>query len=690
MGMEEAELAIESLYDVGDDIIGLRWLGGEFIILTEHGNVYGFNHGGLRRVMESGSKEPISQYSWNVPHLIGTASATGDGTMIRLIDLRNQNNVLLRVNDGINGLLTVNDGLAYWGGGILEGYLGLFSGDGGWRIKIDPLQALTYDDRDEKLYMVSLAGSLIAIEVGKPTVQETLGKVSGRVTKIVKHGDELILAQPDKVSIINPRLSTSDAIGIRPLSLNLSGDVLVVTTRDGEIILRNLRNNRDSVVKVDGIYKAIQHGDEVYVLTKDGVVRIVGESIEKLPLGGLPVSHVAIGDGVSLSLFDILMHGTPQPPGIDVKAMLIEERERPMYSIEINAKTVSSLTPIKNEEVVVETDEGSFNLQLDDEGRATVKLPAIGQARVKITLKRSGAKPTVIALPSPDQFVAGGHRLVRGSRLSLDELHELIIQEMLGAGGFGEVYRAYSAAEDRYVAVKLFKLSLSSIEEGLESMLGEVSTLGRLSMALNTDRKRVVELYGLHKFRIVTPGRGSAEEAYGMVMEYVDGGSLRNVINSRASFTDRMRLIIRTSEALARLHDAGVIHGDLKPENILIKNSNPLLSDFGISRVFKHLGENVVPIGYTAEYAAPEVGLGIINDKSDVYSMGTLIIELLTGKLPLGKSTNLPVKIFNEIRTLERGGELSELVSRMRGRDPDRRPSMMDVNESLIRLYGQL
>lgn len=56
--MEEAELAIESLYDVGDDIIGLRWLGGEFIILTEHGNVYGFNHGGLRRVMESGSKEP--------------------------------------------------------------------------------------------------------------------------------------------------------------------------------------------------------------------------------------------------------------------------------------------------------------------------------------------------------------------------------------------------------------------------------------------------------------------------------------------------------------------------------------------------------------------------------------------------------------------------------------------------------
>ncbi len=170
----------------------------------------------------------------------------------------------------------------------MEGYLGLFSGDGGWRIKIDPpLQALTYDDRDEKLYMVSLAGSLIAIEVGKPTVQETLGKVSGRVTKIVKHGgDELILAQPDKVSIINPRLSTSDAIGIRPLSLNLSGDVLVVTTRDGEIILRNLRNNRDSVVKVDGIYKAIQHGDEVYVLTKDGVVRIVGESIEKLPLGG--------------------------------------------------------------------------------------------------------------------------------------------------------------------------------------------------------------------------------------------------------------------------------------------------------------------------------------------------------------------------------------------------------------------
>ncbi len=680
------ELAIEYIRKLDNDIIDLGSFKNKFFVLTANGDVYRFDGKDFKRVIVSKLKGTVTQHSWNIPHMIGSTSVVGNSTIIQLIDLRSQKASLLEANDKVAGVLTTSKGLIYWGGGIIEGYLGLFTGDNSWRVKTKPIQALTYDEHDEKIYIATLTGLLTTLDVNKPTNQEALMKIQGRVIKIMKHEDSLILMQPDKISVINISSRETYPINIRPRTLNLSKGVLIITTEGDEVVLRDLGSDKSRSIKVNEVYKVIQRGDEVYVIAKDKVIRIIGNNLEEIPLEGLPASYIAVGNGVALSLFNIFMHGVFQPPKIDAKVELSIENEEPVYNIEVNVRGISSLTPIKNEELLIETNEGITGIKLNDEGKATIRLSADKQAKVKITLKQFESKPTMLNLPSLDKSVVEGIRLTKGDRLLTDG-GEFIIQEKLGSGGFGVVYRAYSAMEDRYIAVKLF----FGVSPGnLEPILDEVGKLGKLSARLNTDRKRVIELYGFHEFRAVSHGQKKGR-VYGMVMEYADGGSLRSVINSNARFNERMRYIILITEALAKLHEAGVIHGDLKPENILIKGGNPLLADFGISRIFKHVGEFVTAIGYTYAYAAPEATQkGIISEKSDVYSIGTMMIETLTGDLPAGQSTNIPIKTLNKLSQLDKGTELIELISRMRSEDPNNRPHVKDIYASLTRLYPDM
>jgi len=172
-------------------------------------------------------------------------------------------------------------------------------------------------------------------------------------------------------------------------------------------------------------------------------------------------------------------------------------------------------------------------------------------------------------------------------------------------------------------------------------------------------------------------------------MEYVEGGSLENLINAgTAPIQLRLKIAVEAAEALAKLHEANIVHGDIKPQNILLRQNHPILSDFGAARLFKAIGEALVVTQYTPAYSAPETLQGMASDKSDVYSFGTVLIELLAEVLPVQYSSNLPSTAIDKIKSLKSGVQLLELLSRTRRTKPEERPSSRELYESLARMYG--
>ena len=118
------ELAIEYIRKLDNDIIDLGSFKNKFFVLTANGDVYRFDGKDFKRVIVSKLKGTVTQHSWNIPHMIGSTSVVGNSTIIQLIDLRSQKASLLEANDKVAGVLTTSKGLIYWGGGIIEGYLG--------------------------------------------------------------------------------------------------------------------------------------------------------------------------------------------------------------------------------------------------------------------------------------------------------------------------------------------------------------------------------------------------------------------------------------------------------------------------------------------------------------------------------------------------------------------------------------
>ncbi len=185
-------------------------------------------------------------------------------------------------------------------------------------------------------------------------------------------------------------------------------------------------------------------------------------------------------------------------------------------------------------------------------------------------------------------------------------------------------------------------------------------------------------------------------------MEYVPGGSLKACIRGRAlPWSDVARLVIPVGQALAYAHKQGVIHRDVKPANILLARPDwPLLADFGLVKIPGRAGSITRPgssVG-TPAYLSPEqvVGEGV-DHRSDIYSLGVVLYELLTGQLPFSGGT--PVEII--VRRLHEpplpprriqpaiSPALEAVILRALAREPDARyPTMDAMVDELVRLMG--
>jgi tRNA A-37 threonylcarbamoyl transferase component Bud32 len=214
---------------------------------------------------------------------------------------------------------------------------------------------------------------------------------------------------------------------------------------------------------------------------------------------------------------------------------------------------------------------------------------------------------------------------------TLDELGaafpELEVLEMCGQGGMGVVFKARQPKLDRLVALKILTPALAAQPGFSERFTREARALAKLSHP---------NIVGVHDF-------GESGGFFYLIMEFVDGVNLRQAIRAGISPEQALLLVPRVCEALQFAHDHGVLHRDIKPENILLDSrGNPKLADFGIAKIGNDQATGLTLSGAqlgTAAYMAPEQieHPSTVDHRADIYSLGVVLYEMLTGELPLGR-----------------------------------------------------
>ena len=219
------------------------------------------------------------------------------------------------------------------------------------------------------------------------------------------------------------------------------------------------------------------------------------------------------------------------------------------------------------------------------------------------------------------------------------------VLSLLGEGGMGAVYKAMEL--DRMVALKVIRRELSGNRAILDRFKQE------LILATQVTHKNVVRIYDL----------GEADGLKFITMEYVEGEDLRTVIHQRMKLppTEAVALIEQVCRALEAAHSVGVIHRDLKPQNIMLdKSGRILVMDFGLARTLE--GDGMTQTGAlvgTMEYMSPEQALAQnLDQRSDIFSVGLILYELLTGVTPFHADSALASLIK---RTQERVVPVSDL-----------------------------
>ncbi|HEY4670399.1 MAG TPA: protein kinase [Tepidiformaceae bacterium] len=197
------------------------------------------------------------------------------------------------------------------------------------------------------------------------------------------------------------------------------------------------------------------------------------------------------------------------------------------------------------------------------------------------------------------------------------------LEELLGNGGFSEVWRAQDTVTGETFALKLSATGMAGGAEA-NGLLRESGVLERL------EHPNIVKVYG---------SGVEGDQAF-MVMEHLEGPSLRAMLRDDGPLGEEMvgHIGIRMALALQAAHDEGVVHNDIKPENIILSGGEPFLADFGVSRnLALTLGtQEAGKLAGTLAYIAPEVLQGgRPNAQSDIYSLGVTLYEALTGHLPL-------------------------------------------------------
>lgn len=247
------------------------------------------------------------------------------------------------------------------------------------------------------------------------------------------------------------------------------------------------------------------------------------------------------------------------------------------------------------------------------------------------------------------------------------------IESRLGEGGMGEVYLASDRKTGKKVAIKVLARQLIARPEAIERFRREAETLRKL------DHPNIVKLVDTFEH----------EGQYEIVMEYVPGGSLHDLIRRGPLPVERARRIsLELCDALIRSHHLGIVHRDLKPENVLLaEDGTARLADFGVARLTEgaRMTQTGTKVG-TPYYMSPEAWKGErIDEQTDIWSLGVMMFEMLAGKVPFdGDSefsvmtkvtTTLPPDLKQQRADAPTG--LVKIVERMLNREKEQRYQTM-------------
>ena len=258
---------------------------------------------------------------------------------------------------------------------------------------------------------------------------------------------------------------------------------------------------------------------------------------------------------------------------------------------------------------------------------------ACGSAEQAFTLIQE-QKPSVQIMESnatPSRFSGGRKEIPKGQIIG--ECYEVL--RMIGRGGMGSVYEVKDLKENRILALKI--LNQTAIEDDSEQRF-----MREFEMLAKIKHPAVLKVYGWGRYQ---------DQLY-FVSEMISGRDLKNEIKTRGPWPaeEGAKLAAIVADALAVAHSMGIIHRDIKPHNIMIANDGTVrLLDFGVARETGAGMETLTKTGMivgTPEYMSPEqFGTHRVDQRSDLYSLGVVLFELLTGQIPFGGETPVAIAL---------------------------------------------
>lgn len=236
---------------------------------------------------------------------------------------------------------------------------------------------------------------------------------------------------------------------------------------------------------------------------------------------------------------------------------------------------------------------------------------------------------------------------------------QLEILELLGQGGMGAVYKARQRGLDRLVALKILPLEAGRNAAFAERFSREAKALAKLN------HPNIVAVFDV----------GQVSGLYYFIMEYVDGVNLRQTLRAgELQPAQALQIVPQICEALEYAHEEGIVHRDIKPENILLdKKGRVKIADFGLAKLLGRAPADArltapYQVMGTPHYMAPEqVDNPLeVDHRADIYSLGVVFYEMLTGQLPLGRFAPPSQKVQVDVR-------VDEVVLKTLEREPQRR-----------------